>query len=134
MGKHHNNNKNKRIDFMTNTKTMGREGMRLIRNMAFGKFNFAVESHPFENVEFIKSTMVEVEKRIREICVHINAIQYAYGCAPIDKDVSTVLYRDRRSYEAYTLIYSTLQNIIVYQDVGILWVLISKLPEYRYNI
>ena len=134
MGNHNNHNKNKKIDFMMNTRTMGREGMRLIRNMAYGKFDYAIESRPFENVEFVKSTLCEVEKRLREICVHINAIQYAYGCTPEDRDVNGTLYKDRKSYEAYTLIYNTLQSILAYQDVGVLWVLMTKLPNYKYNI
>ena len=137
MGKNNNNKRpNKPVknpDPMSNTRIMGREGMKLIRNMAQGKFNFYTEGHIFRNKDFVLATMVEVDKRIIEHGIHVNAIRCAYAGSQ-DPNVLNVLHRDEKALEAYTLVRQTLEGIALTQDTGLLYVLLNKLPNYRYNI
>ena len=137
MGKGNKNKNNQRRDPMTNVKTMGREGMRMIRDIAFGKFNFYNEGHVFRNIEFTKATLNEVDKKILDLSIHITAITYAYGnnTVSMDPSVANLLYRDQKSLSAYNIIRTTLCSIIVSGgDTGFLQVLCAQLPAYRYNI
>lgn len=137
MSKNNNGNKRpkptKNPDIMANTRIMGREGMRLIRNMAQGKFNFYTEGHIFRNKDFVVATIDEVDKRIMEHGIHVNAIRCAYAGSQ-DPNVLNVLHRDEKALEAYSLVRQTLEGIKLTQDTGLLYVLLNKLPNYRYNI
>lgn len=123
----------KNIDPMSNPREMGREGLRLIKNMGFGKFDFSRDSKYFKNREFILSTINEIDKRIRDLSVHISAIQRAYPNTN-EVAVTTVLERDLKSYEAYMMIRENLERILMTGDIGFLYVLINKLPRYKYSI
>lgn len=128
------NKKSKTSDPMTNPKTMGREGMKIIRNIAFGTYNIYNDGHIFRNLDFVKATLVEVDKQIMDHAIHVAAIKYAYS-GNQDSNVLSLLHRDERAYEAYCLIRRTLESIIVTGgDTGFLWVLANKLPVYKYNI
>lgn len=139
MGKHNNNHNNrpkapKNPDPMSNTKTMGKEGMKIIHNIAFGTFNIFNDGHVFRNPDFVKATMVEVEKRLVDAKIHAMAIEYAYAGSS-DPAVLNLLHRDRRSVEGYMLIQECLSNIILScGDTGFLLVLANKLPQFKYNI
>lgn len=128
------NRKVKNPDPMSNPQTMGREGMRIIRNIAFGKFNFYTEGHVFRNLDFVKALITEVDKRIMDAGIHVNAIQYAYSGSQ-DANVLNLLHRDKKTLEAYMLIRQTLDSIVISGgDTGFLLVLTNKLPQYKYNI
>ena len=132
MAKH--NKKVKNPDPMSNTKTMGREGMRIIKDIAFSKYDIYANGHIFRNLDFVNATLVEVDKRILEAGIHVNAILYAYPGTQ-DPSVLSVLHRDQKTYDAYALIRRVLASIIASGgDTGFLLVLASKLPEYKYNI
>lgn len=121
-------------DPMTNTRSMAREGMRIMRDIAHGKYNIYTEGHIFRNLEFVKATIAEVDKRLLDHQIHIAAIKYAYANSQ-DPVVSNLLYRDERSYEAYVLIRNVLYNILISNgDTGFLMVLANKLPQFKYNI
>lgn len=123
----------KNPDPMSNTKLMAREGMKIIRNIAYGKFNIYNEGHIFRNIDFVKATLSEVEKRMTTLFIHITAINYAYN-GTSDNTVLEVLHRDRREYEAYELVRQTLYGIIQTGDTRLLFGLASRLPQYKYNI
>lgn len=124
----------KNPDPMSNAKTMGREGMRIIKDIAFGKYNVYNDGHIFRNLEFVTATLAEVDKRLIEASIHVQAIQYAYSGSQ-DPNVLSVLMRDTKTLEAYTLIHEQLAAIISTNgDTGFLYVLVSKLPQYKYNI
>lgn len=129
-----NNKKVKNPDPMSNARTMGREGMRIIKDIAFGKYNIYNEGHIFRNLEFVTATLAEVDKRILEASIRVNAIQYAYSGTQ-DPNVLNVLMRDKKTLEAYTLVHEQLAAIIMTNgDTGFLYVLANKLPQYKYNI
>lgn len=134
MSKQRNNKKPKNQDPFSNTKTMGREGMKLIRNIAFGTFNMYAEGHVFRNLEFVKATIEEVNKRIMDAGIHLNAMRFAYSGSQ-DPNVLSLIHRDQKTYDAYVLIRQTLDSIMISNgDTGFLYVLINKLPRYKYNI
>ena len=128
-----NNKKTKNPDPMSNVKTMGKEGMKIIRNIAHGTYNIYAEGHIFRNPDFVKAIIVEVDKRLIDHAIHVRAIEYAYANTQ-DANVLSLLHRDRKSYEAYTIIRQTLESIAITGDTGFLWVLANKLPQYKYNI
>lgn len=135
MGKHGNNNKKpKNPDPMSNSRTMGREGMKIIRNIAFGTYNIYTEGQIFRNLDFVNATIREVDKKILEASIHAAAIEYAYANSS-DPNVLQLLQNDRRTREAYLLVRQQLVAIVnTYGDTGFLWVLANKLPAYKYNI
>lgn len=134
MSKGNNNKKVKNPDPMSNSKTMSREGMKIIRNIAFGTFNVYTEGHVFRNLEFTQATLAEVDKRLMDAGIHLAALRYAYAMST-DPNVLSLIHRDQKTYDAYNLIRQTLDSIIISGgDTGFLYVLINKLPQYKYNI
>ena len=135
------NNKNKKKqpvyknpDPMSNVRDMGRYGIRVIRDIAKGKFNFYNEGHIFRNNDLTMATMEEVKKKIYEANIHVTAMQYTYGYSN-DPSVQDLLMRDMRTVEAYTLVYQALKLILDNGgDTRYLQILITKLPKYKYNM
>lgn len=126
--------KNNRLDPMANVKTMGKEGVKIIKDIAFGKYNIFDHGHVFRNLDFDRAIIVEVDKRIVDLTIHINAINIAYH-GSTDPNVMNLLYRDSRSLEAWTLVKNIMTDIIMSGgDTGFLLVLANKLPAYKYNI
>lgn len=119
-------------DPMSNVRDMGRYGIRVIREIAKGKFNFYNEGHIFRNIDLTMATMEEVKKKILEANIHVAAIQYAYANST-DKVVEDLLMRDMRTVEGYTLVYNTLKLVLDNGgDTRYLQILINKLPRYKY--
>lgn len=124
----------KNPDPMSNARTMGREGMKIIRNIAFGSYNIYNDGHVFRNLDFVKATISEVDKRLLDASIHVQAIKYAYAGTD-NQDVLNLLLRDSKTLEAYTLVRGVLENIVISNgDTGFLYVLANKLPIYKYNI
>lgn len=121
-------------DPMSNTKTMANEGMRLIRNIAFGNFNMYNDGHVFRDITFVNATIAEVDKRLFDAQVHVNAMAYAYGSCE-DPRVVALRFNDQKRVDAYMLIRETLSSIAATGgDTGFLLNLVNKLPKYKYNI
>ena len=121
-------------DPMSNVRDMGRYGIRVVRDIAKGKFNFYNEGHIFRNIDFTMATMKEVEHKIKEAQIHVTAMQFTYANSP-DQDVQELLMRDMRTVEAYTLVYNALKLVLDSGgDTRYLQILINKLPKYKYNM
>ena len=121
-------------DPMSNVRDMGRYGIRVIRDIAKGKFNFYNEGHIFRNNDFTLATMEEVKKKIYEANIHVTAMQFAYSNSS-DPVVQELLMRDMRQAEAYTLVYNTLGLVLNGGgDTRYIQILINKLPRYKYNM
>ena len=134
MSKNKGKNNNQQRDPMTNARSMAREGMRIMKDIAFGKYNIYNEGHVFRNLDFVKATISEIDKRILDHQIHINALTYAYANTN-EPAVTNLLYRDQKSLEAYMLMRNTLVSIVMSGgDTGFLMVLANKLPMYKYNI
>lgn len=123
----------KNPDMMSNTKLMAKEGMRAIKDMAYGKYNIYNEGHVFRNPEFTKATIDEIDKRLVTLEIHIKSINIAFAGSS-DPAVLNVLRRDTKEYEAYILCRNVLWAIIQTGDTGMLYTLASRLPMYKYNI
>ena len=133
------NNKNKKrampknVDPLSNAKIMGREGMKMIRNIAFGNFNFYNEGHVFRNPEFVTNIMIEVDKRILDANIHLTALNYAYPGTQ-EPSVLSLIHRDTKTYEGYMLVRYVLEGILKTGDTRLLYTLMTRLPEYKYNL
>ena len=122
----------KNPDPMSNTRDMGRYGIRIMRDIAKGKFNYSNDANVFSNNDFIMATIRECEKRIKEANIHIAAIQFTYANTT-DQDVKDLLARDMKVAEVYNLIRDTLMMIINNcGDTRYLNILMNRLPKYRY--
>ena len=137
MGKNNNQQRRpmpKNPNPMSNPRSMAKEGIRLIRNMAFGKFNFYEEGHVFRNDTFVTSTISEIDKRINELQIHITAINIAYAYSD-DDTVKGVLFRDCKTLDAWNMVRTQLCNILLSGgDTGYLFTIMNRLPEYKYYI
>lgn len=131
MGK---NNKNVPRNPMTNAKSMGREGMRIMRDIAHQKFNFYNDGHVFRNPDFTRSTIVEVDKRIEDLTIHLWGLNTLISNGANDMKIINLMNRDAKSLEAYTLMKECLNSVYITGDTGFLLGLINKLPLYKYNI
>ena len=120
-------------DPMSNVRDMGRYGIRVIRDIAKGKFNFYNEGHIFRNIDFVMATIDEVQKKIYEANIHVMAMEYTYANST-DQVVKDLLMRDKRTSEAYNLVYSALSKIAATGDTRYLQILLNQLPRYKYNM
>lgn len=121
-------------DPMSNVRDMGRYGIRVLREISKGKFNFYNEGHIFRNLNFTNATLEEVKKKITEANIHVTAMNFAYAESN-DPDVKDLLMRDIRMAEAYTLCYNVLMMIINNGgDTRYLQILTTNLPRYKYNL
>ena len=119
---------------MSNVRDMGRYGIRVIRDISKGKFNFYNEGHIFRNLDFTMATMEEVKRKIYEANVHVTAMNFAYSKST-DPVIQELLMKDMRMAEAYTLVYNTLKCVVDSGgDTRYIQILIKKLPKYKYNM
>lgn len=123
----------KNVDPLSNAKIMSREGMKIIRNIAFGNFNFYNEGHVFRNPDFVSNTIIEVDKRILDASIHITALNYAYP-GTREPSVLGLIHRDTKTYEGYMLVRQVLEGILKTGDTRLLYTLMTRLPEYKYNL
>ena len=135
MGKNNNKKRGmpKNVDPLSNAKTMSREGMKIIRNIAFGNFNFYNEGHVFRNPDFVSNTILEVDKRILDASIHLTALSYAYPGTQ-EPSVLSLIHRDTKTYEGYMLVRQVLEGIIKTGDTRLLYTLMTRLPEYKYTL
>lgn len=135
MGKNNNKKRGmpKNVDPLSNAKIMSREGMKIIRNIAFGNFNFYDEGHVFRNPDFVSNTILEVDKRILDASIHLTALKYAYP-GTNEPSVLSLIHRDTKTYEGYMLVRQVLEGIIKTGDTRLLYTLMTRLPEYKYNL
>lgn len=139
MAKQNNNNRKKppkynNPDPMSNVRDMGRYGVRVMREIAKGKFNFYNEGHIFRNNDFTNATMDEIKRKIYEANIHVTAMHFAYANSS-DPVVQDLIIRDMKTVEAYTLCYNTLKLVLENGgDTRYLQILINKLPKYKYNM
>ena len=140
----HGNNKNNevRIKPINNARAMGRDGFKYIRDIAFGNFNIFKDGHVFRNLDFVKATLAENEKRMKEAIMHLEALKFAYSSNPYctsnqeaQAEMLRLMHKDEKTVTAYTLIRNSLYAILQTEgDIGYLYVLASNLPNYKYYI
>lgn len=141
MGKNNNQRNQKKVqprygnpDPMSNVRDMGRYGIKVMRDIARGKFNFYNEGHIFRNLDFCNAIITEVDKCIFTANVHSTAMWYTYANTT-DQAVKDIMINDKRTVEAYTLIREVIMQVIASGgDTRYVQVLISKLPRYKYNM
>lgn len=133
MGK---NKNNKPKNPMSNPKTMAREGMRIMKDIAFGRYNIYNDGHVFRNQDFVLAIIHDIQDRIRDLDIHIYAVSCVFNTPSgiQNPEAANLLYRDGRKRDAYVLIYNTLMSIYTTGDTGFLHILANKLPYYKYNI
>lgn len=127
----HNNHKNNKS--VMNTRSMGREGLKIIRNIAFSNFNFYTEGQIFRNTAFVNATIEEINKILLETNIHITAIKCAYP-ATGDPNILGLLKKNQRKFDAYSLAKQCLGSVAYTGDTGYIWALLTRLPDYRYDI
>ena len=121
-------------DPMSNVRDMGRHGLKMIRDIAKGTFNFYNDGHYFRNSDFTNATIEEVKRELYRANIHATAMQYTYANSS-DPVVQKMIVEDMKAVEAYTLVYDTLMLVLGYGgDTRYLQILLTQLPRYRYNM
>lgn len=121
-------------DPMSNVRDMGRHGIKMIRDIAKGTFNFYNDGHYFRNNDFTTATIEEVKRELYKANIHATAMQYTYANSS-DPVVQKMIVDDMKAVEAYTLVYDTLMLVLGYGgDTRYLQILLTQLPRYRYNM
>lgn len=121
-------------DPMSNVRDMGRHGLKMIRDIAKGNFNFYNDGHYFRNNDFTTATIEEVKRELYKANIHATAMQYTYANSS-DPVVQKMIVDDMKAVEAYTLVYDTLMLVLGYGgDTRYLQILLTQLPRYRYNM
>lgn len=140
----HGNNKNNevRIKPINNSRSMGRDGFKYIRDIAFGNFNIYKDGHIFRNLDFVKATLAENDKRMKDASIHLESLKYTYTTNPYygtnkeaQAEILRLMHKDEKTVTAYMLIRNSLYAILQTNgDIGYLYVLASNLPNYKYYI
>lgn len=135
MGNHNNHNKNN-TNIFANPTVMAKEGMKFLKDLAFGKGDKAFAEKAFTKIEFVNALRSEVEKRRTEAWAHYSAMCTAYPSST-DPTIMRLTQSDRRRFDCYNTIAFHLDMIIRSNCVGyedVLTVLQTKLSDYKYNI
>ena len=123
--------KGKNVDPMGDVSRMGRFGISMIKDIASGRFDFQRNAITFSNTDFVRSTLAEVERKIKEQNIYLTALQYCYGNST-DVDVLRLIDQHIKSKDGWTYVYETLWTIYNTKNVNIVIGMINRLPEYRY--
>lgn len=123
--------KGKNIHPMSGVVQMGQHAMRLIKNMAFGNFNIEKDGIYFQNQEFLRAALHEVEEEVKKQSIYCAALHYAYGSST-DVTVIELTNQHKRALDAWTYVYNTLLCILNSGDITLLVGLLNRLQDYRY--
>lgn len=123
----------KNADPMGTPTSMQRHAMHIFKDIAFGRWDFGVESDIFKIPAFIDNAMIAVYNELGAAMVHVQAIQTAYANCQ-DPVVVNTLRADIKKQNAYQLIYNTLIQIKTYGDPSFILVLVNRLPEFKYDL
>lgn len=120
----------KNVDPLSNGISMQRYAMKVFRDIAKGKIDINAEMNIFSNSVFIDNALMSVFNELTEAQIHVNAINIAYYGSQ-DPQILSVLKKDTKKIQAYTLIFNCLQQIKAYNDPTFLYMLGNRLPEFR---
>lgn len=113
---------------------MGRFGIKIIRNIARGNFkDFEIDRLNFENPQFVKAVMDEVDLKLVRIGIRLEAVKFAYANST-HPEVKNVIMEEQKNYNAYTILKQILFQIQMTGDISYLNVVGSKLASYKHNI
>ena len=132
-----NNNNRQNRDPMTNIRTMANEGMKIIRDIAFGRYDIYGDprSAYFRNLVFTNAVISEVNKKLSSANIIYNALIYTYGSENPNAEVIRVIADARKTLEAYNIVYNALSNIVLSNgNVGYLYIMQNRLPAYKHNL
>ena len=125
----------KNPDPMGNPVAMGRHGIKIIRDIAFGNFNIYNDGDVFRNRNFVLATIREVEDRIADAAVYCQALNAMYmAMNGQDQRVHKLLMNHNKQYQAWTLVHQILWQIASTGDTGPLLVLANQLPALKHSM
>lgn len=125
----------KNPDPMGNPVAMGRYGMKIIRDIAFGQFNIYNDGDVFRNRNFVLATIREVEDKIADTMVYCQALNTMYMSVGMnDPRVHKLLLHHNKGYQAWMLVHTVLWQIASTGDTGPLLVLANQLPTLKHNM
>lgn len=135
------NNTKRKLDPMSNSQNMGKDGYRNIRDMAAGRCDFYNTCHIFRNPEYVLATISEVESVMQEAITIRDAIYYTYGG---NKQMTTLQVNIYHGYNqrvtACQMVLNVLRDLYKSQyqswnngqcDTNLLKALLNWLPAYR---
>lgn len=133
MGKHHNGKQNPIENPMppaTNPTTMGRNGLQIMKEIAFGRYNIAANGQIFRNKEFSKAVLLEAEKKLKKYKTIYTALEFTYSMS-LETDVKRLIHEMERKVDMYTLICGQMYTICATGDTHPLYILADRLGSYK---
>lgn len=122
-----------RPDPMGNPAAMGKFGMKIIRDIAFGKCNIQDISGHFRNPIFGQALIREIADRLQDEYVYIYALNnLCMNPNTINPRAQRLLRKHNQTYEAWTFVQQVVGQIMSTGDPSPLLVLANRLPQYKY--
>ena len=135
-----NQQKRKKIktpDPMGNPLAMGRYGIKVIKDIAFGNcVNIEEQIEKFGSSRtLIRSTMQEVDEKIMDAYLVYNALYPVYiNKGNENPRIGYLLNKYYKTWEGWNLVNKVLTQIYNTEDGSALYVLANRLPAYKYYL
>lgn len=122
-------------DPMGNPAAMGRYGMKIIRDIAYGKCNINDVSSHFCNTIFDQALIREINEKLQDEYMYIYALnKVCMNPAEANPRAQRLLKKHNQSYTAWSFVQQVIGQIMATEDPSPLLVLANRLPEFRYYI
>ena len=134
-----NNNKNKnkgKDNIFANSDVMGREGLKFIKDMAFGNINQSTADLAFSNPDYVRILLQHVENLRKTIWYEYYAVNTVYGNLK-DTYFQNIIKKHESKYNAYSTICGYLKLLITQNCTDYMRVLLSmqsNIKQYKYCI
>lgn len=123
--------KGKNVSPFSGVGQMGQYALRMIKNIAFGNFNYEHDMIMFQNRDFLTALLHEAQNKVIEQQIYCNALNYAYACST-DSMVIRMINKHKRALDAWTLVYNTAGSILQTGDLALIAGLMNRLPDYKH--
>lgn len=139
MGDNHKNNnkktlkryKGKNVNPFSGAVQMGQYASRMIKDIAFGNFNYEKDYMMFQNTDFLNAAIHEAEQKVIEQQIYNTALNYTYANSN-DATVFRLMNKHKKALDGWMLVYTMLCGILQSGDLGLLVGLMNRLPDYKH--
>ena len=123
--------KGKNINPMGDVSRMGKYAINIFKDIAHGKMKGQNGYPEFQNREFLIGAISEVEKKIRENNIYVQALYFTYA-ESTDSQAQYLLRKHQQAAEGWNYIYNTLFIMLNTGDMGYVSGLMNRLPDFKH--
>lgn len=110
------------------------DSIRIFRDIARGNIDVERDGKYFLNTQFLECCITGASLKLNMHTINHNGVTLLVANGNNDPMTLAVLNNNKRCMEAYTIIYTNLNNIKITQDPNYLSVMANNLRNYRNNI